>query len=228
MSPELRPNVELQYILVSPPKASYFLGGARRSLAEPQVHVVDVDDAARRRSNCLFCALPYVIVEDAQFSFVHLFTENRLMVSFSLLNFVLYPFSREIYFRLTQPIRVAIGGIIVWGWVVFLLWFVRLAIFAYIWLLAIPVGLVGLVYLATQEAWGKGWRIRARPVAVTPGAGAPCCPRGRGTRSRARRTADRSAPGSPRRRAAECARSRRRRRRMPAGSTRSCPSPSSR
>lgn len=161
MSPELRPNVELQYILVSPPKRRTFwavLGGVWLNRKYTSLTSTMLLGAAL---TVFFCALPYVIVEDAQFSFVHLFTENRLMVSFSLLNFVLYPFSREIYFRLTQPIRVAIGGIIVWGWVVFLLWFVRFAIFAYIWLLAIPVGLVGLVYLATQEARGKGWRIRA-------------------------------------------------------------------
>ena len=160
MSPELRPTNAPHYVFVDPPKRRGFwkvFGGIWLNRKYTSLTSSIMLGAAL---TIAFCAFPYIVVEDAQFSFANLFTEYRLIVWFALANFLFYPFSREIYFRLTQPIRVAIGGIVVWGWVVLILWVVRLAIFLYLWLLAIPLGIIGVVYLAAQEALGKGWRVQ--------------------------------------------------------------------
>lgn len=84
-----------------------------------------------------------------------------LLAGFGVANAVLYPFSREIYFRATAfvPRVTAWGGGPLWMTFGLLLLILRFAAFVYTWLLAIPLGLVGLVYLTVQEHLGRGYRI---------------------------------------------------------------------
>ncbi|WP_166971450.1 hypothetical protein [Brevibacterium atlanticum] len=101
------------------------------------------------------CTWPPVILGSAPPS------ELILLAGFGVANALLYPFSREIYFRATAfiPRVIAWGGSPLWMTFGLLLLIVRFAAFIYTWLLAIPLGLVGLVYLTWQERAGRGYRI---------------------------------------------------------------------
>lgn len=76
-------------------------------------------------------------------------------------NVLLFPLARETYFRVTQPIREGLSGIILWGPLFLLALALRIGIFVLLNFVSIPLGLAGFFYLATQEANGNGYRIVA-------------------------------------------------------------------
>lgn len=74
------------------------------------------------------------------------------------LNAVLYPLARELYHRLTQPLREGAGLMFVGGILLIIVWFAKLTIFFLLWMLAVPIGVIAFLYLAITDATGKGWR----------------------------------------------------------------------
>lgn len=74
------------------------------------------------------------------------------------LNAVLYPLARELYFRLTQPLREGAGLMLVGGILLIIVWIAKLTIFLLLWMLAVPIGVIAFIYLAITDAAGKGWR----------------------------------------------------------------------
>ncbi|WP_156762013.1 hypothetical protein [Microbacterium karelineae] len=82
-----------------------------------------------------------------------------IILGWTIANAVLFPLAREQYYRATQPIRDGLSGIFMWGILAIVYLVARLAIFVYLWGFAWIIGLVGLCYLGTQDANGRGWRI---------------------------------------------------------------------
>ncbi|CBT77230.1 hypothetical membrane protein [Glutamicibacter arilaitensis Re117] len=72
-----------------------------------------------------------------------------------------FPPARETYFRLTGPIRDGLSGIVLWGPLFLVALALRITIFVLLVFIAVPLGLLGFFYLATQEARGKGYRVIA-------------------------------------------------------------------
>ncbi|RBP64917.1 hypothetical protein DFO66_10523 [Brevibacterium sanguinis] len=87
-------------------------------------------------------------------------SEFAVWSGFGVLNALLYPFAREIYFRLTGfiPRITTWGGDSSWQVLSVMLVILKLAALIYTWLLAVPLGAIGGVYLVIQEHAGRGYR----------------------------------------------------------------------
>jgi hypothetical protein len=82
-----------------------------------------------------------------------------ITVAFTIANLVLFPFAREIYFRSTASMREGLDDVAVFG-VLFLVVIIgRVVTFAVIWVLSIPMGIVGILTLGAEDRQGAGWRI---------------------------------------------------------------------
>lgn len=92
---------------------------------------------------------------------------NRLVDDLTLVGilvgialFVFYPLAREIYFRTTQPMAEALAGLRVIGWpLVILVFCVKIWLYLIVWLVSIPLGILGFLYHAITEASGNGYRM---------------------------------------------------------------------
>ncbi|MBM6590237.1 hypothetical protein [Brevibacterium sp. RIT 803] len=92
---------------------------------------------------------------------------NRLVDDLNLVGvltgislFVFYPLAREIYFRTTQPMAEALAGLRVIGLpLVILVYLVKIWLYLIVWLVSIPLGILGFFYLAITEASGNGYRM---------------------------------------------------------------------
>jgi len=82
-----------------------------------------------------------------------------IWIALGVLNVLFAPLVRELYFRATQPIREGLSGIVVWGPLLIVTLACRLGAWALLNLSAIPFGLVGFLYLGSQDRAGHGWRI---------------------------------------------------------------------
>lgn len=77
------------------------------------------------------------------------------------INALLFPIARETYFRLTGPIRDGLAGIVLWGPLFLIALVLRLTVFVLLNFFAIPLGILGFIYLAIQESKGQGYRVIA-------------------------------------------------------------------
>lgn len=77
----------------------------------------------------------------------------------ALLNLLLFPFAREMYYRTTAPMRDGLAGMMVFGWLFLVVIICKIAMFLAIWAVSIPAGLVSLLTLGEEDRRGRGWRI---------------------------------------------------------------------
>jgi len=77
----------------------------------------------------------------------------------ALVNLLLFPFAREMYYRTTMPIREGLAGTMVFGWLYLVVVVCKIAMFLVIWAVSIPAGLLGLLTLGEEDRRGQGWRI---------------------------------------------------------------------
>lgn len=77
----------------------------------------------------------------------------------ALVNLLLFPLAREMYYRSTAPIREGLSGIMVFGWLFLVAVACQIAMFVVIWIVAIPAGLIGLFVLGEEDRRGLGWRM---------------------------------------------------------------------
>ena len=85
-------------------------------------------------------------------------TPLGVLVGIALL--ALYPLAREIYFRMTRPLAEGLSGVGVIGmFLVFLVIIIRIWLYMVVWVVSIPLGILGFFYLAITEATGKGYRL---------------------------------------------------------------------
>ena len=82
-----------------------------------------------------------------------------MTATIALVNLLLFPFAREMYYRSTAPIREGLSGIMVFGWLFLVAVVCQIAMFVVIWVVAIPAGLIGLFVLGEEDRRGLGWRM---------------------------------------------------------------------
>lgn len=82
-----------------------------------------------------------------------------VIVGMFVANAVFYPFNREVYYRMTAPIRAGIGDLFVGGILLLIVWAVRVAIYVYLWVFSSTIGVLAFLYLLITEATGRGYRI---------------------------------------------------------------------
>lgn len=75
------------------------------------------------------------------------------------LNAFFYPLVREVYFRMTQPMREGVGFLLLGGVLVLILWGVKIFVAMLLWTFAFLLGIPAFLYLALTEANGRGWRL---------------------------------------------------------------------
>lgn len=80
-------------------------------------------------------------------------------VAIALLNLLLFPFAREMYYRSTVPIREGFVGMMVFGWLFMIVVVCKIAMFLVIWAISIPAGLISLLTLGEEDRRGRGQRI---------------------------------------------------------------------
>ncbi|RZU62851.1 hypothetical protein [Zhihengliuella halotolerans] len=84
---------------------------------------------------------------------------SGVWIGLGVLNVLFAPVARELYFRATQPIREGLSGIVVSGPLFIVTLACRIGAWVLLNLFAIPLGLVGVLYLESQDRAGRGWRI---------------------------------------------------------------------
>jgi len=72
---------------------------------------------------------------------------------YAVAHVLLYPLAREMYFRLTEPIRRGIGEIYIGGIFLLVAFIFKLWIYLIISVLAIPLGLIGFAYLGLRARY---------------------------------------------------------------------------
>lgn len=105
--------------------------------------------------------------EDAPAGFNPIEGFDRLMgaltpvgILFGIALLAFYPLGREIYFRMTRPLAEGLSGVGVIGiFLVVMVILIRIWLYLVVWLVSIPLGIIGLFYLAFTEASGKGYRL---------------------------------------------------------------------
>lgn len=75
------------------------------------------------------------------------------------LNAFFYPLVREVYFRMTQPMREGVGLLFLGGVLILILWGVKIFVALLLWTFAFLLGIPAFLYLAVTEANGRGWRL---------------------------------------------------------------------
>lgn len=75
------------------------------------------------------------------------------------LNAFFYPLVREVYFRMTQPMREGVGLLFLGGVLILILWGVKIFVALLLWTFAFLLGIPAFLYLALTEANGRGWRL---------------------------------------------------------------------
>lgn len=81
------------------------------------------------------------------------------VIILAVVNVLLFPFAREMYFRATGSMREGVSGSYAVGWMFLLVTVCRIAMLFAIWCLSIPLGLLGIRVLGEQDRQGLGWRI---------------------------------------------------------------------
>lgn len=76
-----------------------------------------------------------------------------------VLNPCFFPPAREMYFRFMRPLHEGLSGIWVFGFLVIVLLAIRAVALIAMWVFAIPLGILGGLYLGFAEANGRGWRL---------------------------------------------------------------------
>ena len=76
--------------------------------------------------------------------------EVLISVTMALLQLLLFPLARELYFMLTEPIRRGLEGFILWGPLVLALVVGKIIMYLVLSVLGIPLGLLGFGILALR------------------------------------------------------------------------------
>jgi len=106
-----------------------------------------------RLSSGLILGLPYVAAAAWLCSRAHLLDSwiDRVglgaIVLIMLAGYALFPLVRELYFRMTSGLRDGLAGLTVSGLLVPVVYLIRMTVYVFLLVLAIPLGLIALLYL---------------------------------------------------------------------------------
>lgn len=73
---------------------------------------------------------------------------------YAVAHVLLYPLARELYFCLTEPIRRGVGQLYIGGLLLLVVFIFRIWIYLIVSVIAIPLGLIGFVYLSLRARHG--------------------------------------------------------------------------
>lgn len=79
--------------------------------------------------------------------------ESALLLAIVLAQLVFYPLARELFKRLTHPVRESLVGLTFFGYFVLIYYAVRFVIYYVIWVVGIPLGIVAYLYLTFNGIW---------------------------------------------------------------------------
>lgn len=77
-----------------------------------------------------------------------------------ILNVLFFPTAREGYYRIMRPVHEGLSGFWVGGILLLIVLAVRTIFLVALWAFAIPLGLLGGIYLGASEVRGNGWRVQ--------------------------------------------------------------------